>query len=198
MSGKGRKPGEVFGPQGLIINQNEQVVVTDYGDGDEPGNVQTLTDTNQCLSMITFHALPKTFKPIDIAIYDNNTYFILCGANNFIVVCDSKSRIKHIIGKDKLINPSSVCVKNKTAYVADWDGGCVYKIERFEITAQSEQLNGPYYVTVNSKHQIIVSCDRDIKVLNRDLNILFSLGFNHERDSPLPITKDFMFLNTPN
>ncbi|XP_070549420.1 uncharacterized protein [Ptychodera flava] len=98
LSRQGNGPGEVWSPQGLTINHNGQVVVSDYGDGTQPGSVKTVTaDTAQIISTITFHGLPNTFKPTDVKMSKNNLYYIADDGNKCILVCDAKSRLKQII-----------------------------------------------------------------------------------------------------
>ncbi|XP_070549090.1 uncharacterized protein [Ptychodera flava] len=102
LSRQGNGPGEVWRPYGLTINQNEQVVVSDYGDDDDddeqPGSVKTVTaDTAQIISTITFHGLPNIFRPTDVKMSKNNLYYIADHGNKCILVCDAKSRLKQII-----------------------------------------------------------------------------------------------------
>ncbi|XP_070549088.1 tripartite motif-containing protein 2-like isoform X1 [Ptychodera flava] len=180
LSRHGNGPGEVWGPQGLTVNQNEQVVVSDYGPGNKHGSVKTVTaDTAQIISTITFHGLPNTFRPTDVKMSKNNLYYIADDGNSCILVCDAKSRLKQIIDIGEVESPQICLGPDNTVFVADYNGR-VIKYSRAGEMISSKQLQYPY-ITMNSKYQLIVSCPDEhcIDVLDSNLNTLHTFGHEH-------------------
>ncbi|XP_070549035.1 uncharacterized protein [Ptychodera flava] len=141
LSRQGNGPGEVWRPLGLTINQNGQVVVSDYGDGTQPGSVKTVTaDTAQIISTITFHGLPNTFTPTDVKMSKNNLYYIADNGNNCILVCDAKSRLKQIIDIGEVSVPEICLGPDNTVFVGDYNGR-VIKYSKAGEMISSKQLS---------------------------------------------------------
>ncbi|XP_070552081.1 uncharacterized protein [Ptychodera flava] len=184
LSRDGKKSsGEVFDPWGLTINQNGHVVVCDYGRSDQSGSVKTVTaDTAQILTSVTVHGLPEDFTPQDTKMADNGDYYTADGGNKCIVVSDAKSEVKQTIAMGKLKDPTGVFVdKDRNVFIADYSADCVIKCNGDGDIISSQQLRGPYSLTMNSKYQLIVSC-RDVKciyVLDSNLEILNQFGSDH-------------------
>ncbi|XP_070548969.1 tripartite motif-containing protein 2-like [Ptychodera flava] len=188
LSRQGNGPGEVWWPLGLTINQNEQVVVSDKGDEDDddeydeqPGSVKTVTaDTAQIISTITFHGLPNIFRPTDVKMSKSNLYYIADDGNNCILVCDAKSRLKQIIDIGEVSAPAICLGPDNTVFVADWNGR-VIKYSKAGKMISSKELSKPYDLTLNSKYQLIVSCEDEhcIYVLDSNLNTLHTFGHEH-------------------
>ncbi|XP_070549407.1 uncharacterized protein [Ptychodera flava] len=180
LSRQGNGPGEVWDPWGLTINHNGQVVVSDNGDGTQPGSVKTVTaDTAQIISTITFHGLPNTFRPTDVKMSKNNLYYIADDGNKCILVCDAKSRLKQIIDIDEVETPEICLGPDNTVFVADYNGR-VIKYSKAGEMISSKQLSKPC-ITMNSKYQLIVSCNDEhcIYVLDSNLNTLHTFGHEH-------------------
>ncbi|XP_070550434.1 uncharacterized protein [Ptychodera flava] len=174
----------VFAPKGLTINQNEHVVVCDHGPDDQPGSVKTVTaDTAQILTSVTVHGLPKIFTPQDTAMADNGDYYTADVDNKCIVVSDAKSRVKKEIAMGKLEHPTGVFVdKDRNVFIADYNAQCVIKLNGNEDIISSRDLSQPFSLTMNSKNQLIVSCQGDencIYVLDSNLEILNNFGSDH-------------------
>ncbi|XP_070549365.1 tripartite motif-containing protein 2-like [Ptychodera flava] len=177
----GNGPGEFWDPRGLTINQNRQVVVSDNGPGDKPGSVKTVTaDTAQIISTITFHGLPNIFRPRDVKMSKNNLYYIADNGNKCILVCDAKSRLKQIIYIGEVNSPQICLGPDNTVFVADYNGR-VIKYSKAGEMISSKQLSKPYDLTMNSKYQLIVSCEDEhcIYVLDSNLNTLHTFGHEH-------------------
>ncbi|XP_070549385.1 uncharacterized protein [Ptychodera flava] len=177
--GSGR--GEVWRPWGLSINQNGEVVVSDRGPNDQPGSVKTVTaDTAQIISTITFHGLPNIFTPIDVKMSKNNLYYIADKGNNCILVCDAKSRLKQIIDIGEVRYPMICLGPDNTVFVADYNGR-VIKYSKAGEMISSKELSKPWYLAMNSKYQLIVSCrgEHCIYVLDSNLNTLHTFGHKH-------------------
>ncbi|XP_070550568.1 uncharacterized protein [Ptychodera flava] len=195
LSRDGKKSsGEVFDPRGLTINQNGHVLVCDYGRGAQPGSVKTVTaDTAQILTSVTVHGLPHNFKPYDTAMADNGDYYTADDINQCIVVSDAKSEVKQIIAMGKLKYPTGVFVdKDRNVFIADYDADCVIKCNGDGDIISRRQLSKPWSLTMNSKYQLIVSCDGDVKciyVLDSNLEILNQFGSDHLVD-PCGVTVD--------
>ncbi|XP_070551119.1 uncharacterized protein [Ptychodera flava] len=191
LSRDGKKSsGEVFDPEGLTKNQNGHVVVCDYGHG----SVKTVTaDTAQILTSVTVHGLPHNFKPYDTKMADNGDYYTADVGNKCIVVSDAKSEVKQIIAMGKLMSPTGVFVdKDRNVFVADYSPNCVIKCNRDGDIISSQQLSGPWSLTMNSKYQLIVSCRGDVKciyVLDSNLEILNQFGSDH-LEEPYGVTVD--------
>ncbi|XP_070552070.1 uncharacterized protein [Ptychodera flava] len=171
----GSEPGQVNEPCGLIIKPNGEIVVA------SSGNVQTLTGTNQCVSRIAFHGFPVQFLPQDVAMSGRGTYYI--AVHKSILVCNEKSHVQRVMGKRVLRNPTGISVStNGIAFVADNAADRVFKYGRYsESIAQSQPLMKPWSVALNSRQQLIVSCQGEdcIRVLDSDLNIESSFGHGH-------------------
>ncbi|XP_070549408.1 uncharacterized protein [Ptychodera flava] len=181
LSRHGNGPGEVLDPQGLTINQSGHVVVSDRGPGDQPGSVKTVTaDTAQIISTITFHGLSHIFRPRDVKISKNNLYYIADDGNKCILVCDAKSRLKQIIDIGEVGEPMICLGPDNTVFVTDWNGRVIKYSEGGEMIS-SKQLSRPYDLTMNSKYQLIVSCQDEhcIYVLDSNLNTLYTFGHEH-------------------
>ncbi|XP_070549400.1 uncharacterized protein [Ptychodera flava] len=181
LSRYGNAPGEVLDPQGLTINQSGHVVVSDRGPGDQPGSVKTVTaDTAQIISTITFHGLSHIFRPRDVKISKNNLYYIADDGNKCILVCDAKSRLKQIIDIGEVGEPMICLGPDNTVFVTDWNGRVIKYSEGGEMIS-SKQLSRPYDLTMNSKYQLIVSCQDEhcIYVLDSNLNTLYTFGHEH-------------------
>ncbi|XP_070550168.1 tripartite motif-containing protein 2-like [Ptychodera flava] len=196
LSRRGKKPGEVYDPQGLTINQNGHVLVSDYGDeySEQPGSVKTITaDTAQILTSVTVHGLPHRFSPQDTAMADNGDYYTADYGNKCIVVSDAKSEVKQIIAMGKLKDPTGVFVdKDRNVFIADYGADCVIKCNGDGDIISSQQLRWPWSLTMNSKYQLIVSCQGDencIYVLDSNLEILNKFGSDHLED-PFGVTVD--------
>ncbi|XP_070549369.1 tripartite motif-containing protein 2-like [Ptychodera flava] len=184
LSRQGNGPGEVRWPWGLTINHNGQVVVSDVGeehDDEQPGSVKTVTaDTAQIISTITFHGLPNTFRPTDVKMSKNNLYYIADNGNKCILVCDAKSRLKQIIDIGEVSLPMICLGPDNTVFVADYNGR-VIKYSKAGEMISSKQLSEPCDLTMNSKYQLIVSCEDEhcIYVLDSNLNTLHTFGHEH-------------------
>ncbi|XP_070548998.1 uncharacterized protein [Ptychodera flava] len=181
LSRQGNGPGEVWDPQGLTINHNGQVVVSDNGDGTQPGSVKTVTaDTAQIISTITFHGLPNIFRPTDVKMSKNNLYYIADDGNNCILVCDAESKLKQIIDIGEVSSPLICLGQDNSIFVADWNGRVVKYSKAGEMVS-NKHLNKPCSLTMNSKGQLIVSSsDEDcIYVLDSNLNTLHTFGHEH-------------------
>ncbi|XP_070551614.1 tripartite motif-containing protein 2-like [Ptychodera flava] len=186
LSRDGKKSsGEVFNPWGLTINQNRHVVVCDYRYGDsDDGSVKTVTaDTAQILTSVTVHGLPHNFKPYDTKMADNGDYYTADNGNQCIVVSDAKSEVKQIIAMGKLKYPTGVFVdKDRNVFIADYGADCVIKCNGDGDIISSQQLSKPWSLTMNSKYQLIVSCQGDVNciyVLDSNLEILNQFGSDH-------------------
>ncbi|XP_070549112.1 uncharacterized protein [Ptychodera flava] len=181
LSRQGYGPGEVWDPQGLTINHNGQVIVSDYGDGTQPGSVKTVTaDTAQIISTITFHGLLNIFRPTNVKMSKSNLYYITDDGNKCILVCDAKSRLKQIIDIGEVTAPEICLGPDNTVFVADYNGR-VIKYSKAGEMISSKQLSYPWYLTMNSKYQLIVSCNGEhcIYVLDSNLNTLHTFGHEH-------------------
>ncbi|XP_070551649.1 tripartite motif-containing protein 2-like [Ptychodera flava] len=180
LSRDGKKSsGEDFNPYGLTINQNGHVLVCDYGHG----SVKTVTaDTAQILTSVTVHGLPHNFKPTDTKMADNGDYYTADEGNKCIVVSDAKSEVKQIIAMGKLKEPTGVFVdKDRNVFIADYGADCVIKCNGDGDIISSRQLRKPRSLTMNSKYQLIVSCQGEncIYVLDSNLEILNQFGSDH-------------------
>ncbi|XP_070549443.1 uncharacterized protein [Ptychodera flava] len=182
LSRQGNGPGEVRSPWGLTINHNGQVVVSDNGYGDQPGSVKTVTaDTAQIISTITFHGLPNIFRPTDVKMSKNNLYYIADDGNKCILVCDAKSRLKQIIDIGEVDSPAICLGPDDTVFVVDYYNDHVIKYSKAGEMISSKQLSSPWYLTMNSKYQLIVPCygEHCIYVLDSNLNTLHTFGHEH-------------------
>ncbi|XP_070580906.1 uncharacterized protein [Ptychodera flava] len=196
LSRRGKEPGEVWYPWGLSVNPNDHVSVCDYGDSDseEPGSVKTITaDTAQIQTSVAVHGLPKPFRPRDTKMADNGDYYTADEGNECIVVSDAKSKVKKLITVDKMEIPTGVFVdKDRNVYITDCNADRLIKCNGDKDVITSQQLSGPYSVTMNSKNQLIVSCRGDencICVLDSDLEILNKFGSDH-LESPWGVAVD--------
>ncbi|XP_070551524.1 tripartite motif-containing protein 2-like [Ptychodera flava] len=113
---------------------------------------------------------------------DNGDYYTADRGNKCIVVSDAKSKVKQIIAMGKLKDPTGVFVdKDRNVFIADYDADCVIKCNGDGDIISSQQLSGPWSLTMNSKYQLIVSCQGEncIYVLDSNLEILNQFGSDH-------------------
>ncbi|XP_070551606.1 tripartite motif-containing protein 2-like [Ptychodera flava] len=114
---------------------------------------------------------------------DNGDYYTADIGNKCIVVSDAKSEVKQIIAMGKLKYPTGVFVdKDRNVFIADNGADCVIKCNGDGDIISSQQLSGPWSLTMNSKYQLIVSCRGDencIYVLDSNLEILNQFRSDH-------------------
>ncbi|XP_070550426.1 tripartite motif-containing protein 2-like [Ptychodera flava] len=124
---------------------------------------------------------------------DNGDYYTADSVNKCIVVSDAKSEVKQIIAMGKLKYPTGVFVdKDRNVFIADYSAHCVIKCNGDGDIISRRQLSKPYSLTMNSKYQLIVSCDGDVKciyVLDSNLEILNQFGSDH-LEYPWGVTVD--------
>ncbi|XP_070551116.1 tripartite motif-containing protein 2-like [Ptychodera flava] len=175
-----KSAGKDFYPLGLTINQNGHVLVCDW----VHGSVKTVTaDTAQILTSVTVHGLPEDFSPQDTKMADNGDYYTADDVNQCIVVSDAKSEVKQIIAMGKLKYPTGVFVdKDRNVFIADNDADCVIKCNGDGGHYVKSTTQWAFSLTMNSKYQLIVSCQGDVDgiyVLDSNLEILNQFGSDH-------------------
>ncbi|XP_070571159.1 tripartite motif-containing protein 3-like [Ptychodera flava] len=115
---KGTEKGEFSDPRGVSINRDGDIVTTDYRNN----RLQVLDTDGNCKKVIEYTHFRNPFKPIDVAVSDeNHLYYSLDEGNKQVVVSDMDGNLKDCFGQGKLSNPVYIAVHPLTGdvYVVD-------------------------------------------------------------------------------
>nr|XP_006818886.1 PREDICTED: E3 ubiquitin-protein ligase TRIM71-like [Saccoglossus kowalevskii] len=131
---------------------------------------------------------PGPFSPCDVAISDENEYFMLDDINKQIVVSDENGKMIRKFGRSEIHNPFGIAINpvNKNVYVSEYDKDCIRKytnsgvyIKSFGRSGEKQgEFNRPYILAINSKGLVYVpDCyNHRIQVFNSDDQFLFEFS----------------------
>ncbi|XP_070573535.1 uncharacterized protein [Ptychodera flava] len=190
---KGQK-GQMFNnPTGMAFH-NDKLLVCDS----DNNVVQILNQDYTCEKKLGSFSgqFAKPFRPLSIAVSQDNLYFILDYNNKQIVVCDQNDKIIRIITLPRDSDPWCIALVQSFVIVTDvkghrvlkysQDGHCVSQLGGHQGNSHSE-FNHPLFVAVNSRDVIMVSdCGNHcIKCFDSDFNYLYQYGEEGDGDSQL-------------
>ncbi|XP_077997862.1 E3 ubiquitin-protein ligase TRIM45-like [Glandiceps talaboti] len=182
-------------PSGLVINKDGHIVTADTGNHrikvtDIHGNIRKILTFTEVGS--------KKFTPLDIAISDNNDYFMTDYHNHQVVVSNSDGNVLRYFGSTQLINPCCIAISpvDGSVYVSDWDGKvgeetnkdghCIRKYTQNGDYIKSfgrygtayGQFYGVMFLTINSKGRVFAADQNNhrIQVLTADGDFMYVIG----------------------
>nr|XP_002730877.1 PREDICTED: tripartite motif-containing protein 2-like [Saccoglossus kowalevskii] len=184
--------GQLKGPHGLAINKHGDFVTADRSNRrvvihDRDGNFkQSFEFTDQ---------FAKPFTPCDVAISDDNEYFITDDNKKQIVVSDENGRIITKFGSSEIDDPLGIAINPITnnVYVSEYSEGYIRKytqggryINSLGIQGNKQgELNRPCILAINSKGMVYVA-DRNnqrIQVFNSDDQFMFEFSTTGDNDT---------------
>ncbi|XP_070549280.1 uncharacterized protein [Ptychodera flava] len=181
--GSGSMPGQFNGANGIYIKKNGQWVICDR----ENHRVQVIDPIKLCCDLILqFHAFPKSFKPWNVTVdEDNDQYFMSDRGNGQVVVSSGQSKILNCFGHKEGIEPTGICLSpDGFIFIGDWNGYVRKYNKSGEHIARTEegQVSGPLDLIVNKKC-IFVSDDgigrKCVHVLNHQMQSIRDIGKEH-------------------
>nr|XP_006818883.1 PREDICTED: tripartite motif-containing protein 2-like [Saccoglossus kowalevskii] len=184
--------GKLNRPMGLTINKHGDFVTADYKD-----NRVTIHDRdgNYKQSFRFTERFAKPFRPWDVAISDDNEYFMLDHNNRQVVVSDVNEKLIRCFGCPQIDNPCGIAINpvNKNVYVSEWNGDCIRKYTHRGVYIKSFGDSGdkqgeficPCMLAINSKGLVYIpDCyNNRIQVFNSDDQFMFE--FSSNGDSPM-------------
>ncbi|XP_002730875.1 tripartite motif-containing protein 2-like [Saccoglossus kowalevskii] len=194
--------GQLKDPLGLTINKHGDFVTADRGNRrvvihDRDGNYkESFEFTDQ---------FAKQFTPSDVAISDDNEYFMTDDNNKQIVVSDENGKLIRKFGSSEIDDPYGIAINPVTnnVYVSEYSKGYIRKytqggryINSLGIQGDKQgELNGPCILAINSKGMVYVADFNNlrIQVFNSDDQFMFEFsttGDNYTMEYPVGVAID--------
>uniref|UniRef100_A0ABM0MLP2 E3 ubiquitin-protein ligase TRIM71-like n=1 Tax=Saccoglossus kowalevskii TaxID=10224 RepID=A0ABM0MLP2_SACKO len=161
--GNSGSEGQLSYPVGITINKHGDFVTADTSNNrvtihDRDGNYkQSFTFTGQ-------FATP--FNPRDVAISDDNEYFMTDNNNKQVVVSDEYGKLIRMFGSSEIDDPWGIAINpvTKNVYVSEHSKDCIRKytqdgvyIKSFGKSGDKQgEFNIPYLLAINSKGMVYV------------------------------------------
>ncbi|XP_006822927.1 protein meiotic P26-like [Saccoglossus kowalevskii] len=177
--------GQLSNPVGITINKHGDFVTADtsnnrvvihYRDGNYK---QSFTFTGQ---------FAKTFRPCDVAISDDNEYFMTDYNNKQVVVTDEYGKSIRKFGNSEMYEPRGIAVNpvTKNVYVSEYSKHCIRKYTQGRVYIKSfgksgnkqGEFNTPCLLAINSKGMVYVPDwgNHRIQVFNSDDQFMFEFS----------------------
>ncbi|XP_006811273.1 protein brain tumor-like [Saccoglossus kowalevskii] len=130
----------------------------------------------------------KTFEPWDVAISDDNEYFMTDVNNKQVVVSDEYGKLIRKFGSSEIDYPCGIAINpvTKNVYVSEFSKHCIRKytqggvyIKSFGKSGDKQgQFKTPYLLAINSKGMVYVPDNRNnrIQVFNSDDQFMFEFS----------------------
>ncbi|XP_070548125.1 tripartite motif-containing protein 2-like [Ptychodera flava] len=163
---RGNGKGEFNYPSGIARDSRGNIAVADT----DNNRVQIFNEALVFKDVLTFPNFKNPFKPRDVAISDDNTYFMTDSGNNQVVVSKEGGQLIRCFGQDELKDPRGIAIHpvDDNVYV------CSYRSNTVEVYTQDGEhirtlgnpgrgqvvFKSPHFVAINSKGTLFVS-DRD-------------------------------------
>ncbi|XP_070546048.1 tripartite motif-containing protein 2-like [Ptychodera flava] len=114
---------EISEPWSVAINKDRHIVTADSGNS----QLQVITREGRFKETLKYEQFQKPFKPCDIAISSDNTYYSLDDNNKQVVVSDENGHFIRYFGKNELKDPWGIGISpvDGNVYVTDKCGNCV-------------------------------------------------------------------------
>ncbi|XP_006818884.1 E3 ubiquitin-protein ligase TRIM71-like [Saccoglossus kowalevskii] len=183
--GKAGSEGQLSYPWGLTINKHGDFVTADRWNNrvtihDSDGNYrQSFRFTDQ---------FAKRFSPCDVAISDDNEYFMLDDSNKQVVVSDENGKLIRKFGSSEIDNPFGIAINpvNKNVYVSEYDKDCIRKYTQSGVYIKSfgrsgkkqKEFHRPNMLATNSKGLVYIPDMKNhrIQVFNSDDQFMFEFS----------------------
>ncbi|XP_006824168.1 protein brain tumor-like [Saccoglossus kowalevskii] len=127
------------------------------------------------------------FNPRDVAISDDNEYFMTDNNNKQVVVSDEYGKLIRMFGSSEIDDPWGIAINpvTKNVYVSEcskhfirkYTQGGVY-IKSFGKSGDKQEFNRPYMLAINSKGMVYVAeyWNHRIQVFNSDDQFMFEFS----------------------
>ncbi|XP_070549865.1 tripartite motif-containing protein 2-like [Ptychodera flava] len=138
--------------------------------------------------MLKFKWFQKPFRPRDIAISSDNTYYSLDNNNNQVVVNDENEHVIRYFGKKELKDPLDIGISpvDGTVYVTDMGGHCVRVYTRYGKYLRSfgsqgkgqGQFDLPWGVAISSTGMVFVADNLNMRIQVFDADDQYLCSFD--------------------
>ncbi|XP_070546037.1 tripartite motif-containing protein 2-like [Ptychodera flava] len=167
---------------GVAINKDRDIVTADRGND----RLQITTGKGTFRKILEFTRFKKTFKPCDIAISSDNTYYSLDDNNKQVVVSDENGHVIRCFGQNELKDPYGIGISpvDGNVYVTDYGGNCVRVytqhgkyLRSFGSEGKGQgQFNGLWGVVISTTGMVFVADynNKRIQVFNAHDQYLYS------------------------
>nr|XP_006813935.1 PREDICTED: E3 ubiquitin-protein ligase TRIM71-like [Saccoglossus kowalevskii] len=194
--GKAGSAGQLSDPVGITINKHGDFVTADISNNrvtmhDRDGNYkQSFTFTGQ---------FAKTFTPCDVAISDDNEYFMTDVNNKQVVVSDEYGKLIRKFRSSQIDEPCGIAINpvTKNVYVSESSKDCIRKYTQSRVYIKSfgksgnmqGKFNSPYLLAINSKGMVYVPdyLNHRIQVFNSDDQFMFEFSSTGDSTMRCPI-----------
>ncbi|XP_070551050.1 tripartite motif-containing protein 3-like [Ptychodera flava] len=190
-----REPGNFNSPRGLRWHRN-RLVVCDR----ENHRVQILDEDNQYEAEIRFDSqFPNHFQPWDVAISDDDKYYITDIGNNQIIVCYQNCEIIQVI--NLTVKVYGITIMAGFVWVTDCQEYSILKYTLSGKFVAKAKLKGhdrvdgiaqyPYSIVSTVSNRLLVSDEYNniIQVLDSDMNYLDSYCTEGSRDGEVRLPR---------
>ncbi|XP_070546614.1 tripartite motif-containing protein 2-like [Ptychodera flava] len=179
---KGSAEGQYTSPLGVAINNDRDIVTADA----ENNRLQITTADGQFKKVLKFEEFEEPFRPCDIAIASDNTYYNLDENNKQVVVTDEYGQVMRCFGQNELRSTYGIGISslNGHVYVTDHSGQCIRTYTQHGIYLGSFRpkrkgqiiLNWPWGVVIGSTGMVCVADynNKCIQVFNEQNKYLYS------------------------
>ncbi|XP_070546089.1 tripartite motif-containing protein 2-like [Ptychodera flava] len=179
---QGSAEGQYSYPWSVAINKDRDIVTADR----DNNRLQITSREGKFKKILEFKQFEKPFKPCDIAISSDNTYYSLDDNNKQVVVSDENGHVIRCFGQNELEKPRGIGISpvDGNVYVTYWGGHCVRVYTQHGKYLRSFGSEGkgqgkfsfPCGVVISSTGMVFVA-DSDnhcIQVFNADDQYLYS------------------------
>ncbi|XP_077866817.1 tripartite motif-containing protein 3-like [Saccoglossus kowalevskii] len=190
---EGTLDGQFQHPCGIAINKHGNYVAAD-------GNncrVQIIDGNGNCKKVLKFTKFERSFIPFDIAISNDDKYFMTDAGNNQIVVSDENGKVFRCFGQKELRDPCGIAISplDGAVYVTEWDrnieksdkeGHCIKKFKQngefIKVMGNygngRGQFKGPYFISIDCQGMMFVTeyINDRIQVFSSDNRPLYFFG----------------------
>ncbi|XP_070549869.1 tripartite motif-containing protein 2-like [Ptychodera flava] len=179
---QGSAEGQYNNPRTVAINKDRDIVTADHYNN----RLQISTREGKYKKFLKFKQFKEPFKPIDIAISSDNTYYSLDDSNKQVVVSDENGHVIRCFGQNELKNPKGIGISpvDGNVYVTDGGGHCVRVytqhgkyLRSFGSYGKGQgQFNFPWGVVISSTGIVFVADNGNnhIQVFYADDQYLYS------------------------
>ncbi|XP_077993849.1 E3 ubiquitin-protein ligase TRIM45-like [Glandiceps talaboti] len=190
---EGSGKGQYNEPYSVAITRDRDIVTADWGNK----RLQVTTTDGRFKKNLTFTQFEKDYKPCDIAISNDNTYYSLDDSNKQVVVSDENGHVIRCFGQNELKDPYGLAVSpvDSKVYVTDRGQHCVRVYTQYGKYVGSlgskgkgqAEFNCPYFLAVDSTGRVFVAdcCNHRIQVFTDNYHFLYGFGCHGGKDGQL-------------
>nr|XP_006824039.1 PREDICTED: E3 ubiquitin-protein ligase TRIM71-like [Saccoglossus kowalevskii] len=162
---------------GIAINKNGDIVAADK----DNNRLQIIDITGKCKKIIL---LERHFKPIDVAVLNDNTYMVIGDrrSSGIVVVNQNKNTVS-FFGKNELEQAKSItiCPVTGLVYVLNKNINVFVKVFTQEcefVKSMKLKRSTPSCIRLDSRGLLYVCVARDVEVYDRDGVFLYTISYS--------------------